>query len=114
MGFGLEGVASGATAAQLGDRAMDWLLDEVTVGVKASVGHGKRVTFTATPGSSVGASFTTFRWDFGDGSPIVTTAGPTVMHKYRRNQSYDVRVQATDSLGHSAVTTFDLNKKHGK
>ena len=114
MGFGLEGLASGATAAQLGDRAMDWLLDEVTVGVKASVGHGKRVTFTATPGSSVGASFTTFRWDFGDGSPIVTTTGPTVMHKYRRNRSYDVRVQATDSLGHSAVTTFDLKKKHGR
>jgi minor extracellular serine protease Vpr len=114
MGFGLEGLASGATAAQLGDRAMDWLLDEVTVGVKASVGHGKRVTFTATPGSSVGASFTTFRWDFGDGSPIVTTTGPTVMHKYRRNRSYDVRVQVTDSLGHSAVTTFDLKKKHGR
>ena len=114
MGFGLEGLASGATAAQLGDRAMDWLLDEVTVDVKASVGHGKRVTFTATPDSSVGASFTTFRWDFGDGSPIVTTTGPTVMHKYRRNRSYDVRVQATDSLGHSAVTTFDLKKKHGK
>ena len=47
MGFGLEGVASGATAAQLGDRAMDWLLDEVTVGVKAlgrprQAGHVRR------------------------------------------------------------------------
>ena len=113
MGFGIEGLASGATATQLGDRAMDWLLDEVTVDLGASVGHGKRVTFTATPGSSVGASFGTFRWDFGDGSRIVTTTGPTVMHKYRRNRSYDVRVQATDSLGHSAVTTFDLRLKHG-
>ena len=111
MGFGIEGVASGATAAQLGDKAMDWLLDEVTVDLGATVGHGKRVTFTATPGSSVGASFTKFRWDFGDGSRIVTTTGPSVMHKYRRNKSYEVRVEATDSLGHSAVTSYDLKLK---
>jgi subtilisin family serine protease len=113
MGFGLEGVAGGATTTQLGDKAMDWLLDEVTVDLGASVGHGKRVTFTATPGSSVGASFTKFRWDFGDGSHIVTTSGPTVMHKYRRNRNYEVRVEATDSLGHTAVTSFDLKLKSG-
>ena len=112
MGFGIEGVASGATAAQLGDKAMDWLLDEVTVDLGAKVGHGKRVTFTATPGSSVGASFTKFRWDFGDGSHIVTTTGPSVMHKYRKNTSYEVRVEATDSLGHSAVTSYDLKLKN--
>lgn len=111
MGFGLEGLASGPTASQLGDRAMDWLLDEVTVDLGASIGHGKRVTFTATPGSSVGASFTKFRWDFGDGSHIVQTSGPTVQHKYGRNRTYEVRVEATDSLGHSAVASFDLRLK---
>ncbi|HEU6445809.1 MAG TPA: S8 family serine peptidase [Gaiellaceae bacterium] len=111
MGFGLEGLASGPTASQLGDRAMDWLLDEVTVDLAASIGHGKRVTFSATPGSSVGASFAKFRWDFGDGSHIVQTGGPTVEHKYRRNRTYEVRVEATDSLGHSAVTSYTLRLK---
>jgi subtilisin family serine protease len=103
MGFGIEGLASGPTAAQLGDRAMDWLLDSVDVGLDSWVGHGKRVTFRATPTSSAGASFTKFRWDFGDGSHYVTTSGPTVMHKYKRSQSYEVRVEATDGLGHTAV-----------
>ena len=43
MGFGLEGLASGATAAQLGDRAMDWLLDSVTW-PRVRVGRpGKRI-----------------------------------------------------------------------
>jgi hypothetical protein len=103
MGFGLEGLASGATAAQVGDRAMDWLLDQVSVGLHSRVGHGKRVTFTATPASSVGATFTQFRWDFDDGSRIVTTTGPTVQHRYRRNGRYEVDVEATDSLGHAAL-----------
>ena len=103
MGFGLEGVASGATATQLGDKAMDWLLDSVSVSVDKSIGRGKRVTFTATPTSSVGASFTKFRWDFDDGSGFVTTTGPTVQHKYRRSRTYEVRVEATDSLGHTAI-----------
>ena len=90
---------------------MDWLLDTVTAGLGASIGRGKRVTFAATPNSSVSASFTKFRWDFGDGSSIVTTTGPSVQHKYRRNRNYEVRVQAIDSLGHSAVTSFDLKLK---
>jgi PKD repeat protein len=82
---------------------MDWLLDSVSVSVDKSIGRGKRVTFTATPTSSVGASFTKFRWDFDDGSGFVTTTGPTVQHKYRRSRTYEVRVEATDSLGHTAI-----------
>jgi subtilisin family serine protease len=103
MGFGLEGLASGATPVQVGDRAMDWLLDSVSVGLRSSGKKKKRVTFTATPTSSVGASFTKFRWDFDDGSPIVTTTGPTVEHRFRRGGRHEVRVEATDSLGHSAI-----------
>jgi hypothetical protein len=103
MGFGLEGLASGTTAVQLGDKSMDWLLDSVSVGLSSTIGRGKRVTFTATPTSSVNASFTKFRWDFGDGSRFVTTTGPTVQHKYRRNRNYEARVEVTDSFGHTAI-----------
>jgi subtilisin family serine protease len=111
MGFGLEGVASGATATQLGDRAMDWLLDSVSVDLDASIGKGKRVTFTATPTSSVGATFTKFRWDFDDGSKFVTTTGPTVQHKYRKSRTFEARVEATDSLGHVAIGSVIVRLK---
>jgi minor extracellular serine protease Vpr len=115
MGFGLEGLASGPTPAQLGDRAMDWLLDSVSVDVRASTSRKKkkRVSFTATPVSSVGASFTQYRWDFGDGSGFVTTTGPTVTHTYRNRRKHEVRVEVTDSLGHRAIGSTVVPVKRG-
>jgi subtilisin family serine protease len=105
MGFGIEGLAGGTTAAQLGDRTMDWLLDKLTVGLaSASAGPGKRARLTASATSSVGAAITKYRWDFGDGSDYVTTTGPSVLHKYQHRGTYEVRIEATDSLGHTSVT----------
>jgi PKD repeat protein len=63
------------------------------------------MTFTASATSSAGASFSTFRWDFGDGSPVVTAGGPTAEHRYRQAGTHLVRVEATDSLGHRTVGT---------
>ena len=104
MGFGIEGLTSGPTATQLGDRTMDWLLDKLTVGLASSSnGPGKRVTLTASASSSVGAAITKYRWDFGDGSSYVTTTGPTANHKYQHRGTYEVRIEATDSLGHTSV-----------
>jgi subtilisin family serine protease len=115
MGFGLEGVASGATPAQLGDLTLDWLLDAVSVDLASSTGHDKKkVTFTASPHSSVGAAFTKYRWDFDDGSHIVTTTSPTVTHTYRRTDTYVVRVEATDGLGHRAIGADGVRIKKQK
>jgi hypothetical protein len=33
----------------------------------------------------------------------VTTTGPSVHHKYQHRGTYDVRIEATDSLGHRSV-----------
>jgi subtilisin family serine protease len=105
MGFGVEGLSGGATAAQLGDRTFDWLLDKVTVNLaSAENGPGKRAWLTATATSSVGAAITKYRWDFGDGTPYVTTTGPSVLHKYQHRGTYEVRIEATDSLGHTNVS----------
>jgi subtilisin family serine protease len=105
MGFGVEGLSGGATPAQLGDRTMDWLLDRLTVGLASSDdGPGKRATMRATATSSVGAAITQYRWDFGDGTPYVTTTGPSVLHKYQHRGTYEVRIEATDSLGHTNVS----------
>jgi subtilisin family serine protease len=112
MGFGIEGLVSGTTAGQLGDRTMDWLLDKITVGLGSkSVGHGKRATLTASATSSVGAAITRYRWDFDDGSSYVTTTGPTVMHKFRRSGTFDVRIEASDSLGHRSLGHAEVRVK---
>jgi hypothetical protein len=114
MGFGIEGLTGGPTATQLGDRTMDWLLDKLTVGLASSSnGPGKRVTLTANASSSVGAGITKYRWDFGDGSGFVTTTGPTAHHKYQHRGTYEVRIEATDSLGHTWVghATVDVKPK---
>ena len=104
MGFGLEGMASGATTTQVGDRSMDWLLDVVSVGLRSSSAEpGKRSTLVANAASSVGASIVQYRWDFGDGTSYETTTAPTVQHKYQHRGTYDVRIEATDSLGHVSV-----------
>jgi subtilisin family serine protease len=112
MGFGLEGLSSSTgftSRSQLGRATLNWLLDRITFGPitkttqKPKGVADKKVVLTASPASSAGATFTRFRWDFGDGSAYVTTTTPSVAHKYKHAGTYGVRVEATDSLGHRAV-----------
>jgi PKD repeat protein len=63
----------------------------------------KDVDLTAHAASNVGATFTQYRWDFGDGEPWETTTASSVHHKYKKWGTYDVRIEATDSLGHRSV-----------
>jgi subtilisin family serine protease len=106
MGFGIEGLTAGAglaTPTQLGDRSLDWLLDKLTVGVGSSVRNGKRATVSVSAASSTNAAITKYRYDFGDGTPYLTSDS-SVEHKYQHRGTYDVRVEVTDALGHSSVT----------
>ncbi len=45
-------------------------------------------------------------WNFGDGSPDVTTTGPTVSHTYAQGGTYTVGLTVTNSAGTSVVQTF--------
>jgi hypothetical protein len=103
LGFGLEGVDGTANQDAVARRLIDWLTDVAAVDIGATVRAAKTMTFTASGTSSTGASFSTFRWDFGDGSPVVTAGGPTIEHRYRAAGRYVVRVETTDSLGHRTV-----------
>ncbi|MGH8899720.1 MAG: S8 family serine peptidase [Egibacteraceae bacterium] len=108
MGFGLEGVDTTATAnrADLAKRTLDWLLDEVTVTAQPTAvrSHGQ-ATLAVKARSSADAALTRFRWDFGDGTPPVTTDQPLTQHRYDNPGRYTARVEVTDSLGHRAVAT---------
>jgi hypothetical protein len=102
MGFGLEGINGAGTRVEVAHRALSWLLDPLSVDLSASSGPGEEsATLTATPLSS--SSVTAYRWDFGDGSPVITTANGTVVHQYRGEEGVRARVEVTDSLGHRSI-----------
>ena len=79
--------------------------DSISLKLNPPSGRGEQSTWSVQAVSSVGAKFTSFRWDFGDRSPIVTTTTPSVVHRSRDNGGQAVRVEATDSLGHRVIVT---------
>ncbi len=60
----------------------------------------------STPSS--GATLTSYAWDFGDGSPVVTTTVPTVSHTYTKPGTQSVTLTVTDSTGQKASLTKAL------
>ena len=74
----------------------DFVSDSVSVAVTHKVTAG-RVAFVAQASSARGAAITTYRWDFGDGSPIVETTVPSVSHDYGKGVARDVHRQRRGS-----------------
>jgi hypothetical protein len=118
LSFGLEGVNDDTgfnTRRELMDRLLTWLDDEVTITPPAgpilfSAGANAPITITVQASTSITTTTTGFhnsivsyRWDFGDGTPIQVTAGPSAVHGYRQLGSYQVYVEAVDAYGHHAV-----------
>jgi subtilisin family serine protease len=104
---GLEGLNDnrGQLSAQT---ALGLLHDFVSDSVSVSVAHkvtADRVAFVATAASARGAAITKYRWDFGDGSPIVETTTPTVTHEYGKGSrgTYTAYVEATNALTRTGV-----------
>jgi minor extracellular serine protease Vpr len=110
MGFGLEGINGRATRTAVAQRSLAWLLDRQTVDIAVTRVRYGPVTLTATASSSSGATATSYRWDFGDGSPIVTTSTGTVNHFYFALRSASVRVEVIDSLGHHTVGHLTVDR----
>jgi subtilisin family serine protease len=112
---GIEGLnanrGSLTPAAALG-ALHDFVSDSVSVAVTHKV-RGDRVDFVAHAASARGASISSYRWDFGDGSPIRETTTPQVTHTYGARGTYTVYVEAVDGLTRSGVgtTTVTIKKK---
>lgn len=109
--FGLEGVRSdtGMTSRTAFLQALlYWHIDRSSVTLDTSnvttTEANQSVDFTATAQSNTPTSFVRYRWDFGDGSAFAETAEPAVTHVYAQPGSYTVRVEATDSWGHRAIS----------
>ncbi|MEI9946375.1 MAG: PKD domain-containing protein [Chitinophagaceae bacterium] len=67
----------------------------------------KGSTATFTPTGINGANINTWRWNFGDGTPLVSTAGP-VSHTYTRSGVFTVTLTITDILGCTSVKTLPI------
>lgn len=67
---------------------------------------GQRVVFDAsasTPGT--GAVITTYRFDYGDGSPVEVVSGPVQSHVYPAVGTFVASVEVVDSAGRTAQKT---------
>lgn len=122
--FGLEGVSEGPNASlnvtpttriELLGTFLQWGLSEAgAVVISDTTGSeaGGLTTFSAslTPGSFIsGTQIVTptavsYRWDFGDGSPIVgPLATSEAGHAYADCGTYTIRAEITDSFGNVAI-----------
>ncbi len=117
--FGLEGVNNGlgtTTREELLGALLDWAMDEPTatiVDMRNDYSNSdESLVMRADVGSNIaGTEGTSYRWDFGDGSPI---AGPytsnIVGHDYPAGCAlYTVTVEATDSWGNVAIGATQVN-----
>ncbi len=115
LSFGIEGINDNtgyATKADVTSKVLSWLSDDVTVSVTGptTATIGTPISLAASGRSSASdATFTRYRWDFGDGTTVQDTLRPSVFHTYSRPGTYRVRVEATDSYGHQAMTALEVH-----
>lgn len=74
-------------------------------GQPASGETGHAIAFDANASYDIGSALTTYEWNFGDGSPPVTTAGATPSHYYLAPGTYQVSLTVGDSSGSANAST---------
>ncbi|MBK5970224.1 MULTISPECIES: S8 family serine peptidase [Thiorhodovibrio] len=112
--FGLEGVNSdhGTTRAELLGLLLDWAFDEPSVSLQNTTSENasglSMFEAVLTADTQAAATAMQYRWDFGDGSAIVTATDNMSSHVYTKPGTYRVRVEATDGLGNHAIGSLPV------
>jgi PKD repeat protein len=77
-----------------------------------SVSTGDTVTFDASassaPSQPANDALAEFTWNFGDGSPQITTTTATYTHTFQKTGRFTVTIQAIDQQGYPGVTTVTI------
>lgn len=94
----------GAAGVLARSRILDWLEDDVDISASVS---GDEVLGVHVQAVSEKGSVTGYRYDFGDGSPIVVSTDPKANHPATGGSNGPVVVEVTDSLGHVGVQIAD-------
>ena len=66
---------------------------------------GLSCTFDATGSTDTGGTITSYSWNFGDGTPVVTSASPTTTHVYAAPSFYEPALTVTDSTTSISTAT---------
>jgi hypothetical protein len=70
---------------------------------------GISVNFNASASRPpAGGTIVSYTWDFGDGSPRVTTGSPVISKTYATNLTYTVTLVVTDNAGRTATVSLTL------
>jgi len=69
---------------------------------------GNTIAFNASASYDLDGNITSYEWNFGDGTPIVTVADPTTTHVYSTADIYTVTVTVKDDDGLSSETAQKL------
>lgn len=64
------------------------------------------IRFDASASSSPIGDIVSYQWDFGDGSPTVTTTNPKISHTYTKGGVYTATLTVTNTAGTSTKQTF--------
>ncbi len=114
LSFGLEGVRNDTgltTRQELLQMLLWWSLDNPVVTLDQSVvtitEPNQAVTIAATASTNTPAEFVRYRWDFGDGTRYLQTPESVVTHTYAEPGTYQVRVEATNTWDHTAISAID-------
>jgi PKD repeat protein len=69
------------------------------------------VTFNASESHDPDGSITSYSWDFGDGTPVVTESDPIATHVYAAADTYTVTLTITDNdgLANTTVATVTVS-----
>jgi PKD repeat protein len=66
---------------------------------------GEAVSFYARSSFDLSGPITTYEWNFGDGSPVLTTSEQTVEHVYLKAGTYQVSLTVSDASGPANAST---------
>jgi YVTN family beta-propeller protein len=67
---------------------------------------GGPTSFDASASTSPSGTIASYTWNFGDGTPVVTTTSPTITHTYGAAGTYAVTLTVTNSNGTSTTQTY--------
>lgn len=67
---------------------------------------GLPTTFDASDSNSPTGTIANYNWDFGDGSPLVNTTNPIIMHTYLTTGTFTVTLIVTNTAGTSLTQIF--------
>jgi PKD repeat protein len=70
---------------------------------------GRDVTFDAAGSTDPDGTIAQYQWNFGDGTPVATTASPTLTRTYAATGSFSVTLTVTDDRGATAQRVQSLS-----